>query len=576
MNDMPRPEYPRPNLVREHWVNLNGVWEFSFDAPVFDQKILVPFCYQSQKSGIGDETEHGTVWYRRSLSLKETDFAGKRVLLHFDAVDYECRIYLNQQLAGTHQGGNNAFTVDITKWVQDGENELTVEVNDSYRQSQPRGKQRWKDHSFGCWYTPVTGIWKTVWLEYVGETYIEKVHFTPDIDKNQAVAELFLNGTESAEVTVQAYLSTDGEKKLSAECTAFCRCGYGKAVLDFPDLDVRTGEELLWSPEHPNLIDVDVTVRRDNTVVDQVSTYFGMRKIQVMDGQVYLNNMPLFQRLILDQGYWKESLLTPPSDEAIRQDIELTLKMGFNGARKHQKIEDARYYYWADRMGLLLWAELPSCYEFNTEAIGRSMQEMKEAVDSYYNSPSIIFWTPLNESWGINKVLCDPQQQDYVRAMYYYLKSLDPTRLVSSNDGWEQVCENDICAIHDYHLFPSNVDKYADMGKILDTVAQVRKLYAEGNAYQGEPILLTEYGGIAFEDQCEGENWGYFGAVRSEEEFFDRLAPVTRYLFDSGNFQGFCYTQLTDVQQEINGLLTEDRKPKVSIEWLRQVFGGNL
>ena len=253
--------------------------------------------------------------------------------------------------------------------------------------------------------------------------------------------------------------------------------------------------------------------------------------------------------------------------------------MGFNGARKHQKVEDSRYYYWADKLGLLVWGELPSSYEFNTTAAGNSARELSEFVAQKYNHPSIIFWVPLNESWGVNKIVSNTQQQNYARSLYYTLKALDPTRLVSTNDGWEQVAESDICAIHDYALFPSNTTKYSDMERIVTHEAQTRKIYAQGCQYAGQPVLLTEYGGIAFasEGQSGGaELWGYFEAVQNEEEFFARLEPVTRYLFQSGKFQGFCYTQLTDVMQEVNGLLDIDRCCKVDIGRLRRLFSGRF
>ena len=312
----------------------------------------------------------------------------------------------------------------------------------------------------------------------------------------------------------------------------------------------------------------------EQRISDEVATYFGMRSIGYSNGQILLNGSVFYQRLILDQGYWPESLLTPPSDEAIRKDILLTKEMGFNGARKHQKIEDPRYYYWADRLGLIVWGELPSAYEFNDRAVEASARELLRFVERDYNHPSIVTWVPVNESWGVRQILDNAQQQDYCRMLTYLIRALDPVRLVSSNDGWEQVSETDLCAVHDYALFPSTIGKYDDMEALCDGYAESRCLFAAGSEYQGQPVLLTEYGGIAFEKE-EEKGWGYYGKVKNEEEFLERLKPVTEFLIRSGKFSGFCYTQLTDVMQEVNGLLFEDRTPKISPEKLRAVFGAS-
>lgn len=574
---IPRPEFPRPDFVRNEWETLNGTWEFSFEEPVFDRQIQVPFCYQSSMSGIGETKDCKTVWYRRTVELKEEKLAGKRLLLKFGAVDSEAKVWVNGQYVGEHVGGYSAFEMDITPFVTSGENEIKVQVMDDTNSDKPRGKQSWTGEKFGCWYTPCTGIWQSVWLEYVGKVHLKRVKYTPDVSSLSVLCEVFVSDTEDTMVELTARTQKDsiflGSQRL------LCRHGYGKAVVTLPDYDIRRNE-LLWTPEEPNLIDVRVKVFSGDAsgaevCEDEVETYFGMRSIEYVNGRILLNGSVFYQRLILDQGYWPESILTPPSDEAIKKDILLTKKMGFNGARKHQKIEDPRYYYWADRLGLVVWGELPSTYQFNDNAVEASARELVRFVERDYNHPCIVTWVPVNESWGVREVLDNAQQQDYCRMLTYLIRSLDPVRLVSSNDGWEQVSETDICAIHDYALFPETVQKYDDMEEICSGYSESRQLFAADNEYQGQPVILTEYGGIAFEKE-EEEGWGYYRKVRNEEEFIQRLQPITEFLIRSGKFAGFCYTQLTDVMQEVNGLLHEDRTPKVSVEKLKAIFGAQM
>lgn len=569
MNAVLRPEFPRPDFVRNEWSPLNGTWQFSFDQPVFDRSITVPFCYQSTMSTIGETEDHEVVWYRREFLVEAERLTGKRLLLKFGAVDSEASVWINGVYAGGHTGGYTSFELDITELVKEGSNEVTVKAVDDTNSDKPRGKQTWTGEKFGCWYTPVTGIWQSVWLEYAGACYLKRVKATPQLSDLTALCEVFVSCDEEVEAEVTAYLE-NGNVFLCRQ-TIPCHHGYGKLSLAFPDYDIRRGE-LLWTPEEPNLITLIVKITGKDGCADEVAAYFGMRSIEWENGIISLNGSPYYQRLVLDQGYWPESILTPPSDEAIQEDIRLTKAMGFNGARKHQKIEDPRYYYWADKMGLLVWGELPSAYEFNDNAMEASSRELMEFVKRDYNHPCIVTWVPVNESWGVRSIRGNLQQQNYCRMLTYLLKAMDPVRLVSANDGWEQVSDTDICALHDYALFPQTEKKYDDMGNVLKTYCESRRLFAEGNSYQGQPVILTEYGGIAFEgDGAEG-SWGYYGRVKDEEQFLGILEPITEFLIRSGHFNGFCYTQLTDVMQEVNGLLTEDRKPKVSIERLHDVL----
>ncbi len=564
-------DYPRPDFVRQDWQSLNGQWDFSFETDNLRDKIQVPFVYQSKASGIGITQDHECVWYRRSFSVDKQKLSGRKLLLKFGAVDYEARVFVNGVRAAIHVGGHTSFSVDITDFVHHGENELKVQVLDGNETDKPRGKQTWTGEPFGCWYTPTTGIWQDVWLEYAGEVCIDRIKITPKLNEGLAVCEVFVSSNEVCTLHIEAVANSARSGRLLelGRQTLSCKNGYGKCVIAFPDMD-HCRDEFIWFPDIPNLIYVEACLQGGHGEEDRVTTYFGMRSAEFRGNKFYLNGQATYQRLVLDQGYWPDTLLTPPSTEAIIEDIRLTKEMGFNGARKHQKIEDPRYYYWADRMGLLVWAELPSCYMFTDNTIRRSMEELREFVERDYNHPCIITWVPMNESWGARLIRTDKQQQAFSDAMIFMLKAMDPTRPVSGNDGWEQTNNTDIMALHDYTLMPSTIHRYENVENIINSAAELRPALAEGHSYQGQPVLMTEYGGVAFD---RGDGWGYYNAARSEEEFLERIRPITEFLIKSENFAGFCYTQLTDVMQEKNGLLDENRQPKVEAQKLRGIFG---
>lgn len=580
---LPRPEYPRPDFAREEWMTLNGKWEFCFDdenlgmrqgwfdGRALPGEIVVPFCYQSIASGIGQTDEkHEVLWYARSFSVPAT-YPGRRVLLHFGAVDYRADVWVNGTHIGSHTGGYTPFALDITHTLYgEGEHRLCVRVEDRYDPIQPRGKQNWKDKPFGCWYTAVSGIWQSVWLEPVEESHLQSVRITPDIDARQVHFEIYPTGPiHSGRLDLHITYS-DAQNTVYSSAHSIRD---GSSVVKLT-ADLREACEVdnihYWTPDTPNLYDVQLQLWCGDKLTDTVSCYFGMRKIDICDGVIRLNNAPCYQKLILDQGYWPDTLLTPPSDEAIRRDIELTKEMGFNGARKHQKIEDPRYYYWADRLGLLVWGELPSPYEYCSAEMEALVDTAKAFVARDYNHPSIIFWAPLNESWGIRNIVTDPAQQRFAESMYALLRALDPTRLVSTNDGWEQV-KSDICAIHDYTAWTSELDPgYSNIERLAAPNGQ-RMLYADGYRYCGQPVLITEYGGIAFAADSTGENWGYNGSVEDEKQFLSRYSDITAGFRALPYVQGYCYTQLTDVFQEVNGLLDMDRNPKAAMQDIQKV-----
>lgn len=579
-HDIPRPEHPRPDFQRSLWQNLNGQWQFAFDdqdvghaqgwqnpGHALDREITVPFCFQSPMSGIHDLGIHPILWYRRSFSVP-AEMAGQRVLLTFGAVDFACEVFINGAMAGTHQGGYTPFDLDITDSLIAGENDLCVRVEDYPDVTQPRGKQYWQEGVMGCWYTPTSGIWQTVYLQAVGQNHVQRLRITPDIDRRMARVELTFSREPQAGCTVRAELSFGGK----AVRTMTLDVSERVSTLTLDVTEPHKVDELHhWSPERPNLYDLRLTLAGpDGEALDAFDTYFGMRKISLHNGWILLNNRPLYQRLVLDQGYWVGSLITPPSDEAIIADIRHTKAYGFNGARKHQKLEDPRYYYWADKLGLLVWGEVPSPYHYAAQTVQNVTRTMMDFIDRDYNHPSLIAWVPLNESWGVRNIGHDPQQQDFGRALYHLCKAMDPTRLVSTNDGWEQVT-TDICAIHDY----------TDRGEVLTAhmgdreqleahAADWRLAWADGEMPTGEEaFMVTEYGGIAFDDGGKSDTWGYHGKVTSQDAFFARYASVTDAIRALPFCQGYCYTQLTDVMQEINGLLDADHQPKVDVERFR-------
>ena len=557
---MERLNYPRPDWIRERTVLLNGDWEFSFDEPSYDMHITVPFCYESRMSGIGITEHHDIVWYRCHFSYKK---CSGHVLLCFGAVDHDAEVYLNGSFIGRHSGGFTPFSFDITGCVKE-DNVLEVKAVDYNSPYLPEGKQRWTKDNFGCWYTPVTGIWQSVWLEYAGDTPAEYCHFIPSLENHSVEIELsVLNGyTGKARID----FSLSGKNLGSAEIHV--EKGIGKALHSFSYDDVRP-YDLLWSPENPNLIDADITILTENA--DSVHAYFGMREISVSQGRIYLNGNLLYQRLVLDQGYWPESLLTPPSADALMTDIKSAIDMGFNGARKHQKAEDPRFYYLADKLGFLVWGELQSWHRYSEKSMGAAVSDLIEQISRDYNHPSIITWVPVNESWGVGEVMTSEREYHFVAALYHLLSAYDPVRLVSSNDGWEQPSETDIIAIHDYMFSSEFASKYDNPFDLIESnVAERRAIMRKGASYSGQPIMLTEFGGIAFADGSD-DTWGYYGKVRTAEDFISRLKEALQHL-EKAPIAGYCYTQLTDVEQETNGLMTADRRMKLSSEEYRKVF----
>ncbi len=568
----PRAEYPIPHFARESWESLNGEWEFSFDEPVFDRTIIVPFAFETQLSGIGVNEFHKTVWYRRTFHIPHS-MKDKLIILHFGAVDYRCRVWVNDRQVAEHVGGQVGFSIDITEALQpDKPNVIRVMVEDDPLDlGIPRGKQYWEKTSKSIFYTKTTGIWQSVWLEAVSSNHLKNVYITPLLDEKAVKIDYELAGEEDLLLETRISYKDTRVAKITTENNSL----NGSITVNLEQPALRAWnflEDLTWSPETPRLFDVVFSVYRKGELVDRVASYFGMRKVSVDNGMFMLNNRPYYQKLVLDQGYWPESLLTAPSDQAFIDDILLAKQMGFNGARKHQKVEDPRYLYHADRLGFLVWGEIGAAYIYSRSYAATMTREWSEAVLRDYNHPSIVAWTPLNESWGILQVKNNLMEQGHCSAMYHLTKSLDDTRVVIDNDGWEHTC-GDLLTIHDYE-WRSEVlkERYSTLERVLSSMPADRPLYVKGYDYNGQPVLVTEFGGISFIPGDEN-GWGYSSAL-TPEDFLKRYNDVVAPLLASPVVQGFCYTQLTDVEQEKNGLLNYDRSVKVDLEAIKRINEG--
>ncbi|MEG4091636.1 glycoside hydrolase family 2 TIM barrel-domain containing protein [Microcoleus sp. Pol12B4] len=572
--------YPRPQLRRSNWICLNGQWRFAYDdggrcvQPIdiseWTHTIEVPFAPESAKSGIGDTNFHANCWYEREFDVPHTE---GRVLLHFGAVDYRARVWVNGQFVIEHEGGHTPFTADITAVVNlNGLQRVTVWAQDDPQDlEQPRGKQDWQIEPHSIWYPRTTGIWQTVWVELVPHTYIERIRWTPQFERWEIGFEAFVAGDRQSGIQIKVKLSigclllvNDTYEVLNGEI-------HRRIALSDPGIDDYRNE-LLWSPEKPTLINAQVQLWADGKLLDEVKSYTAMRTVSIQRDRFMLNGRPYYLRLVLDQGYWPDTMMTAPSDEALRHDVELVKAMGFNGVRKHQKIEDPRFLYWADVLGLLVWEEMPSAYRFTPKAVQRLTREWTEVIDRDASHPCIVVWVPFNESWGVPNLVEAAAHRNYVQALYFLTKTLDSTRPVIGNDGWESI-DTDILAIHDYDNNPQTLAKrYGPEVQLADLFDRGRPggrvLTLDGHPHQGQPMMLTEFGGIA----CAGrENpdfyrvWGYVRASDTQE-LQRRYTALLKVVNRVEMFSGFCYTQLTDTFQEANGLLYADRTPKFPLE----------
>jgi beta-galactosidase/beta-glucuronidase len=572
--------HPRP-LLRRPFTSLDGEWGFAADpdlagtvgAVAFDRTIQVPYAPETPASGISWKGALNRAWYRRRLPGRAGD---RRTVLHFGAVDRVCDVWVGGAHVASHEGGYTPFSVDVTDSLGDDGADLVVRADDDPLDLEaPRGKQDWRDEPHEIWYPRTTGIWRTVWLEQVGARHIADVQWRGD------------PRTMRVDVRVQFAVPVTG-----ARLHLRLRSGERLLVDDVVRVDgavvertVQVGDggfddrnRLLWRPgPHPALLDAELAlVAGDGTVLDEVASYTALRSVEVGDGRLLVNDRPVPLRLVLDQGYWPDTGATPPDVAALRRDLELTRALGFTGARKHQKTEDPRWLALADRMGLMVWAEMPSAYRPGPTASARLLHEWADVVVAHRGHPSVVAWVPLNESWGVQEAAVAGRQRGLIRALAATADALDGTRPVSANDGWETL-GGDVLGIHDYEQDPAVLGERYGTHEDLERVARGRRpdgyladLDRAGVA--GRAVVLSEFGGVALRDPAD-EGWGYADAT-SPEDLLARYRAQWAAVHGSSALAGACWTQLTDTYQEVNGLLTMEREPKVDLDALRRATLG--
>jgi beta-galactosidase/beta-glucuronidase len=571
-NSIPRPEYPRPQFARSSWKNLNGTWTFSFDfgksgkerdfasSQGFEGKITVPFCLESPLSGVDHKDFIPAIWYQRSITIPE-DWKGKKVILHFGAVDFETEVFIDGKSAGKHYGGTSSFEMDITPFVSSGgTHSLVVYALDDNRSGlQPSGKQCRAFQSRGVHYTRTTGIWQTVWMEAVSEYGLKSFHILPDLDmKRFSVQASFYSVRPDLTFRVTV---TDGTKRVSrAEAIAS-----DSVVCLLPINKPKT-----WSPENPFLYDLILeVVDKSGRILDHVQSYAGMRKVHIQGNRIFLNNEPYYLRLVLDQGFYPDGIWTAPSDAALKKDIELSMRAGFNGARLHQKVFEERFHYWADKLGYLTWGESSSWgIDVNNGAAARNfLIEWQEIIMRDRNHPSIIAWTPFNEAWGrgesLKRLLVDA---------YNLTHNIDPTRPVNDSSGGLHF-ETDLWTEHTYEQDPA---KMKTLLALSDKNEVWRRLPERSGEYRGQPYLIDEYGGIKWipspDQKFAPDSWGYGEDPTTLEEFYTRLEALTDVILGMPHICGFCYTQLTDIEQEQNGIYNYDRSEKFDMKKINSIL----
>jgi beta-galactosidase/beta-glucuronidase len=576
-----RNEYPRPDFARSSFVSLDEEWDFAFDdgdvgheekwflGHDYEKAIEVPFAFESRLSGIGDTHFHDQLWYRKTLQIpalrKDED-----LVLHFEGVDYYSEVYVNGMMALVSEDGNCGYEVVATPFLKKGGNEIVVYCFDPCEdRSIPRGKQDWEEQSHGIWYTRTSGLYKPVWYEIVNKKRIARFYLTTKLDKYEVRL---------------ALESTSSQGRLEAEVSF----PEGKKSFSFPVIKKRDAylfalpndlvNDRLWSPETPFLFPLRLCLYDEKGLpVDEVASYLAFREIKTKKGQVLLNGRPIYQKLVLDQGYYPEGILTAPSLEAMERDIAAIKAMGFNGVRIHQKIEDPYFLYLCDKKGLLVWQECPATYGYDSYAPRRLLNEWISIVKSSYNHPSIVAYTPLNESWGVEGIPFDAEIQAHALSLYYLIHSLDSSRLVISNDGWEQ-CRTDLLTVHNYrHGEKGDKAQYQRFKEALSTRESIvrfnniqRFILNPGYEDEGQPIILSEFGGVAFQKDTGGKAWGYT-VCADGKDYEKELRRIYKAIALSKCLVGICYTQFTDVEQEVNGLLTDDRKFKIDPSIIREI-----
>ena len=566
--EVPRPEHPRPDLCRDNWMTLNGEWQFEIDKAAdgeargltygkdLNAKINVPFCPESKLSGLGlgNTVRLKDVWYRRLFEVPAA-MQGKRVRIHFGGVDYQAWVYINGQLAGTHIGENVAFNFDITQWLKAGPNEVVVKVLDDMSTGlQPSGKQA-ADQSGGCIYTRTTGIWQTVWLEAVGSSFVETISVVPDPDNARFLVTAKINGQDK-DLTLKAEAFADGELTGSDSGTGPWQ----------NTLVLNLKSKKLWEPASPFLYDLKFTLYSGKEKIDELKSYVGLRKVAIDGRRILINGKPVFQRLILDQGFYPEGLWTAPSDAALKNDIELSMACGYNGARLHQKVFEPRFLYWADKLGYLVWGESPNWgFNFKPEGYSAYLNEWTEILLRDRNHPSIVGWCAFNET--------DPKAGELQQMMWNVTKAVDPTRPALETSGWvHSLPHPEVLDAHDYEGNPATLRErwMTNLSVKAETFAAPARYgsRAAARSDRGIPFMVSEIGGIGW--ATEG-GWGYGTGPKNLDELYVRYQGTIDAMLDNPHLFGFCYTQLTDIEQEKNGLYYYDRTPKFDVKKIHAI-----
>ena len=563
-NDIPRPEYPRPQFERSEWINLNGEWSYEFDfsnsgksrrlttAKQFSNTITVPFCPESKLSGVNYTDFINQMWYQRPISIP-SDWEGKKIILHFGAVDYYAEVFIDGHYVGSHYGGSSSFSMDVTPAVKAGQkHNLVVYVTDDARSGlQTIGKQSTRISPYGCFYSRVTGIWQTVWMEAVSHYGLKSAVTTPDIDEEQLIiTPEFYQASNDRTLQITLY---DNQKKVVQKTV---KCNNGTPVI----LPIKNMK--LWSPEDPHLYDIVYSIKSPTgETVDEVKSYIGMRKVHTADGMIYLNNEPYFQRLVLNQGYYPDGLWTAPNDEALKNDILLSKAAGFNGARLHQKVFEERFHYWADKLGFITWGESPNWgMNIKNEVASRNfLSEWAEVITRDRNHPSIITWVPFNQPLEDALTLLTGTMMRLCIGTYQLTKAIDPSRPVNGIAG-DVHFMSDIWSIRNYE---SDAMRFAQHLKPNNRMA----------FYNNQPFFIGEFGGILWTESPKRDNsWGYGGMLTNEEGFYERLEGLIQTIASSPDVTGFCYTQLTDIDLEKNGIYYYDRRPKLDMQRIKTIF----
>lgn len=657
-------EHPRPQLLRQHWTDLGGTWQLGLvpagtpapkglwrgassedlaDRTGFDRDVVVPYPPESTASGVGEQGPFAELWYRRGLRLRDVagadalaaDGSGARLVLRFGAVDHSARVWFDGHLVAEHTGGQTPFSADVTELLTptgagsgldlDREHVVVVRAVDDARDPElPRGKQDWHDAPHAIWYRRTSGIWQTVWAEVVPAVSIEHLTWTTDLvgATVHLVAELSSTPLEPASLAVRLSLGAhDDDERVLAEAVVAVP---GHAERGGPRVEValavpllRHGQEreaLLWSPEHPHLVDAQVRLLAGGPAspagpgaeLDAVASYLGMRSVEVGAGQLLLNGTPRTLRSVLDQGWWPDTHLAA-SAERLRSEAQLLADLGFDSVRIHQKVEDPRFLHWCDRLGITVWAETANAYAHTARAVSLLTAEWLEAVRRDASHPSVVAWVPLNESWGVQDVASSASQRSYATALAALTRALDPTRPVISNDGWEHT-DSDLWTVHDYtdsgevlaarYGSPEAAAALVGVPSPSSSSARVtangRRLRVAGGARSSDladverPLVLSEFGGVRFTPAAddadgdssapEGATWGY-STASDADDYARRLGDLlgaANACVEAGGLVGWCYTQLADTLQEANGLVTEDRTPKLPLDRLRALVTGEV